>query len=44
MLSVNFVLGEESPTLTQNGLADMNSDGTLNVLDVILLVNQVIGE
>ena len=44
VLSVNFVLGVDSPSTIQASLADMNSDGIINILDVILLVNQVIGE
>ena len=43
-LSVNFVLGVNAPSTLQYNLADMNSDGVLNILDVILLVNQVIGD
>ena len=42
VLSVNFVLGLDSPSSTQYNLGDMNSDGVLNILDVILLVNEVI--
>ena len=40
----HFVLGIDDPSTAQYSLADMNSDGVLNILDVILLVNEVIGD
>ena len=41
--SVNFVLGQTTPTAQQQQVADVNADGVLNVLDVVGLVNIIIG-
>ena len=39
---VNFVLGSDYPDANQANSSDLNSDGLLNVLDVVLLVNDVL--
>ena len=39
---VNFVLGGE-PTEIEFLAADMNQDGILNILDVVLLVSEILG-
>ena len=39
---VNFVLGEE-PTEEEFLTADITQDGTLNILDVIQVVTEIIG-
>ncbi len=39
IITVNFVLGIAEPTQEQIAAADMNTDGVLNVLDVIQIAN-----
>ena len=39
---VNFVLGSANPDTNQFNSSDLNSDGILNILDVVMLVNGVL--
>ena len=39
----NFILGTQPPDETQSFLADMNEDGSLNVLDVVMIVDIILG-
>ena len=38
---INYIFGSETPTPDQFDASDMNNDGILNVLDVILIVEQI---
>jgi hypothetical protein len=40
---VNFVLENDTPTADEIDAADINQDGVLNVIDVVLLVNEILG-
>ena len=39
---INFVLNNEVPSDTQFASSDVNSDGLINVLDVVIIVNIVL--
>ena len=39
---VNFVLGDTYPEEWQETISDINSDGLLNILDILLLVNIIL--
>ena len=39
---VNFVLENDTPTASEFAAADINQDGVLNVIDVVLLVNEIL--
>ena len=39
---VNFVLGDSIPTNSEFNVSDLNNDGTLNVLDIVTLVNLIL--
>jgi len=43
VISINFVLGVDSPSDIESLAADINGDGTINVLDIVLLVNIILG-
>ena len=40
---INFILDVEEPDSGEQYAADMNGDGILNVMDVVLLVSLIIG-
>ena len=40
---VNFVLGTDNPTGIEMSAADINQDGILNILDVVSIVNLILG-
>jgi len=42
-VKVNFVLGVDSPSDIETLASDINGDGTINVLDIVLLVNIILG-
>jgi hypothetical protein len=42
-MMMDFILGNQVPDDTQAALADMNGDGSLNVLDVVMMVDIVLG-
>ena len=42
VMPVNFVLGSAVPDNGESSASDLNSDGILNILDVVLLVNGVL--
>ena len=42
-LSVNFVLGSSSPSESEACASDYNGDGIINVLDIVAMVNIVLG-
>jgi hypothetical protein len=39
---VNFVLENDTPTSDEFSAGDLNGDGVLNVIDVVLLVNEIL--
>jgi hypothetical protein len=39
---VNFILGSIEPTPEQFWAADLNGDGELNILDVVVLVKMIL--
>ena len=41
--TVNFVMGNASPSDDENCAADFNSDGIINVLDIVQIVNIIVG-
>ena len=43
MKHVNFVLGNSTPSDDEFTAADMNIDGIINILDVIEVVNIILG-
>ena len=38
-----ILIAEDEYTICQEDASDMNSDGVINILDVILLVNIILG-
>ena len=40
---VNIVLDSMDPTPAQFAAADSNSDGVVNILDIVLVVNIILG-
>ena len=40
---VNFILGSEEPDPGQQYTADVNGDGILNVMDVVMIISLIIG-
>ena len=44
MTLVNFILLVNEPTDTQLFWLDMNQDSTLNVQDVVILINYILGD
>ena len=40
---MNFVLGVNTPSADEQCAADTNSDGIINVLDIVSIVNLVLG-
>jgi len=40
---ISFILNESDPTEEEYMASDCNEDGTLNVLDVIVLINWILG-
>ena len=43
VLLMAFIMVTDTPEAEEFALADMNVDGTLNVLDVVILVDIVLG-
>ena len=43
ILLINFIYNNISLTTSQEALADINNDGTVNILDIIATVNIVLG-
>jgi hypothetical protein len=41
---VNGILGTTELTATQIQLADLNVDGNINILDIVLIVNLVLAD
>ena len=39
---MDFILEIESPDETQFSLSDINGDGSLNVMDIVVLVNIIL--
>jgi len=42
VITVNFVIGESSPTPSEFWAADINDDDILNVLDIVLMINIIL--
>ena len=42
LLLINFALGNSSPTDYEFGSSDINLDGDIDVLDIVLLVNIIL--
>jgi hypothetical protein len=42
LLIHDFILGDLSPTSIQNYLADYDSNGIINVLDALILINVIL--
>ena len=42
VLTVNFIMGNISPTTDEFNSADFNNDGVLNVLDIVQMVNYIV--
>ena len=40
---MNFILGISSPDSIEFDISDMNFDGSLNVQDIIVLINEILG-
>ena len=40
---INFILDVEEPDTGQFAAADMNDDGVLNIQDIILIINVILG-
>jgi len=40
---VNFILGNSTPTSTQEYVADFNQSGEINILDIVEIVNLILG-
>ena len=43
VLTVNFIMGNISPTEQEFNSADFNGDGILNILDIVQMVNFIVG-
>jgi len=37
-------LGYDTPTASEFSAADLNSDGILNILDIVMLTNLILGD
>ena len=42
VLIVNFIMGYDTPTSSQEWASDINNDETINIQDIILLVNMIL--
>ena len=42
VLSIQIIMGEYDPSSLEELLGDLNEDGTINVQDIILLVNIIL--
>ena len=42
LVIINFILGHENPNITEEIASDLNSDGTINIQDVILIINMIL--
>ena len=40
---VQFILGTQDPTIGQSFASDMNIDATINIQDIIILINIILG-
>ena len=40
---VDVIMGEVEPTVTQIEAADMNNSGTIDIIDIVLVVNEILG-
>ena len=43
VLVINFILGSDTPDVSEFAAADLNSDSILNILDVVILTNLILG-
>ena len=43
-MMVNFALYTEDPTNSQFWASDLNNDGAINVLDIVMMVNLILGD
>ena len=41
---VNIIVGTYDPSDDEFSAADMNSDGVVDVLDIVILVNAILGD
>ena len=42
VLIINFILGQENPSIAEEIASDLNSDSTINIQDVILIINIIL--
>ena len=42
-MQINFVIGNTTPTNLELSLSDINSDNTIDILDIVSLVNLILG-
>ena len=42
-MQINFVIGSTTPTNVEFSLSDINSDNTIDILDIVSLVNLILG-
>ena len=42
VLIINFILGQENPGIAEEIASDLNSDGIINIQDVILIINIIL--
>jgi len=42
VLIINFILGQDNPSIEEEIASDLNSDGTINIQDIILIINIIL--
>ena len=42
VIVVNYVLENDTPSSSEFAVADLNGDGTLNILDIVTLTNLIL--
>ena len=42
VLIINFILGQDQPSIIEEIASDINSDGTIYIQDVILIINIIL--
>ena len=44
IMIINFIIGNNEPTTSEFITSDMNEDGNINVVDIVAIVNVILGD